>query len=212
MVLLAALRFPTILGPVYLASRGREAVDNTVIRVVPLAGSLHGAASGDPEWVDASQAALQQGPMRVQVISVSVHPLKTKSSPTKTIVTGEYLFIRLRTHQAETAGEFAAKRAQQLGRHLEQLLPTLRDKTGKVYQPRDVQELAAVESQRKSALFPVSFLDEVLVFEAPPNDVDYLRLEVAAEAWGGKGVFRFTIPGSMIEFKRSSPASLAAGR
>src|SRR5260370_11078430 len=44
-VLLAALLFPTILGPVYLASRGKEAVDLTVIRVVPLAGNLHGAAS-----------------------------------------------------------------------------------------------------------------------------------------------------------------------
>jgi hypothetical protein len=212
MVLLAALLFPTILGPVYLASRGVEAVAPNMIRVVPLVGSLHSATPGDPEWADASWAALHQGPMRVQVVSVSVHPLKAKSSPTKTIVTGEYLFIRLRIHRAEAAGEFAAKRAQKPGGNPEQLRPSLRDKTGRVYQPRDVQEVAVVENQRKSALFPVSFLDEVLVFEAPFNDVDYLRLEVPAEAWGGKGAFRFTIPGSMIESKRSSPAGLAAGR
>jgi len=207
-VLLVAVLFPSILGPVYVASRAKEIVDPAAIRAVPLAGNSPLVGPLDPEWVDASGAALQQGPLQVQVLSASVRP---KSSSVKTRPPAENLCIRLRTHQAEAASEFAAKRSQKPGRHVDQLRPTLRDNTGRVYQSRDVQEVAAVENQRKSALFPVSLQDEVLVFEAPNSGVEYLRLEVPAEVWGGRGAFRFTIPSSMIEFKASGVASAPRG-
>jgi hypothetical protein len=208
----SALLFPNLLGPRYLAFRGSEAVDPTAIRVIPVPGSRDNAALRDPEWADASQAALQQGPMQVQVLSASISPVKANSSPTKTIGQAEYLFIRLRTQQAEAASDFATKRTPVTGPRSEQPRPTLTDKTGRVYQAKDIQQVAAVENKRRSGVFPVSSHDEVIVFETPPSGLEFLRLEVPAEAWGRKGAFRFTIPGSMIEDKRSSAAGQAAGR
>ena len=187
-------------------------MDPVAIRAMPLPGSAETMGPADAAWVDASRAALQQGPMQVQVLSASIPSVKTKSSPTKTVAPPEHLYIRLRTHHAEAAGEFTTTRTQGPSHSSERTRPTLKDNTGRVYQPRDIQEVAAADNKRKSALFPVSVHDEVLVFEAPPSGVESLHLELPAEAWGRKGAFRFTIPGSMIEDKRSSPAGSTARR
>jgi hypothetical protein len=83
----------------------------------------------------------------------------------------------------------------------------LTDGTGKAYRLCDVQEIAALPNERRSSVFPVDFQDRVLVFEAPTRPED-LRLELAAEAWGGKGAFRFSIPGSMIHDERPAGAGV----
>lgn len=212
LVLLTAWFFPNLLGPRYLASRGRATVDTTTIRVLPAPGGSPIAGPLNPDWVDASQAVLQQGPLQVQVLSASIRSVKAKPSASKTSPPAEYLSIRLRMQRAEAASEFAANRSQMASPRFEQLRPTLTDKNGKVYQVRDVQEVTAADNKRKSALFPVSVQDEVFVFEAPTGGAEDLRLEVPVEALGGKGAFRFTIPGSMIEDKRFSPTGSAAGR
>src|SRR5439155_16021578 len=95
-VLLTALFLPKLLGPSYLASRNRRAVDPVAIRAIPLPGSAETMGPADAAWVDASRAALQQGPMQVQVLSASIPSVKTKSSPTKTVAPPEHLYIRLR--------------------------------------------------------------------------------------------------------------------
>jgi hypothetical protein len=43
-------------------------------------------------------------------------------------------------------------------------------------------------------------VDDVLVFRAV-SATSALRLELPAEAWGGQGVFRFTIPASMVTYR-----------
>jgi hypothetical protein len=197
-VLFTALLFPKILGPIYLTSRVRADVDPTVIRVVPLPGSPRNAAPANPDWVDASQAALHQGPLQVQVLAASFRPLQVQSSPTQKIPPGESLFIRLRIQHAQPAGALAAKGADRAGSRLDQASPRLTDPKGKVYPPRDVLEVAAVENQRRSSAGPVVVKDEVWRFEARPPARADLHLELPAEAWGGEGVFRFTIPASMI--------------
>jgi hypothetical protein len=55
-------------------------------------------------------------------------------------------------------------------------------------------------------LFPGKAVEDVLVFPAPAG-VGPLRLELPAAAWGGQGVFRFTIPASMLV----NPAPKAGG-
>jgi hypothetical protein len=146
--------------------------------------------------------------MHIQVMSATVGPAKAKSSPSKSIAPGERLFIRLRTHRAEAAGEFAAKR-QSPGPRLDKPRPKLTDDRGRVYQSRDVLEVTAVEKERKSSVFPVAYQDEVLVFEAPSPGLEYLHLEVPAEDWGGNTAFRFTIPSAMIGSKRSGQTGSA---
>jgi hypothetical protein len=174
----SALLLPHLLGPVYLGSRTREAVDSRAIRVVSFSGRGGAARPGEPESVEANQAALQQGPLHVQVISASIRSVKAKSAPAKHIPPGEYLFIRLRTHSVEAAGEFTAKRSPTPGHRFEKVQPRLMDKTGRVYPSRDIQEVVAEENENKRSVFPVTFQDEVLAFEPPGPDLEYLRLEV----------------------------------
>ena len=47
------------------------------------------------------------------------------------------------------------------------------------------------------SLSPGHGVEDVLVFDPPPA-TGPLRLDLPAEAWGGRGVFRFLVPASMI--------------
>jgi hypothetical protein len=196
LVLLTALLVPSMLGPSYLAYRARKAEDLTTIRVIPLLGDPSGAPA-NPDWVDASRAALQQGRLRVQIVSVLLgtdlpdadppEPAAHKKAPP-----GELLFIRLRIQQTV---EMSADRGQDAPA-VEQVRFNLTDNAGKDYRRREVRETTAADKGRKP--FPTALVDQVLAFEAPPADVAYLRLELPAAAWGGSGLFRFTIPNAMI--------------
>jgi hypothetical protein len=211
LVLLTAWLFPSLLGPAYLGSREREVADPAAVRVIPLTGGSENAAAEDPNWVDASRAALQQAKIRLQVMSASVGPLKAESSPKKESASGEALFIRLRRQLADAAGVVGTKPSQTMRKQLENHRPRLTDNSGKVYPLRNVQEVAA-QKERRPSVFPVNFQDAVLVFEAPGPGVENLRLEVPAEAWETKGPFRFTIPGSMIGGERGGRAGSSDGR
>jgi hypothetical protein len=204
-----ALLSPRFLGPVYRASRERIAADSTAIRVVPLPGCGVNSAPANPEWIDASQAALQQGGLQVQVLGAVVHPVKAQSSSTKRLQPGDYLCVRLRIQQVEAASAFADKRSGVPGPPLEKSRLRLTDDTGKVCGLRDVLDVAPVASDRKASVFPVLFQDEVFAFEAPPRGVKFVRLEVPVAA---PGVLRFTIPASMIQREGTGPGGLAGGR
>jgi hypothetical protein len=195
-MLLAASIFPGFLGPVYMASRAKGDGNATVIRAVPIAGSR---ASLDPEWVDATKASLQLGQINVQVTGVAIRRAgATKISSGKRIAPGEYCFVQLRTQGVVAASEFSAKLPQTQSSLDEVGRLKLTGSADKNYEFHGVLEVEAVDRQRERRAFPVSFQDHVLVFEAPAAEPNYLRLEIAAEAWGGKGAFRFTLPGSMI--------------
>jgi hypothetical protein len=195
-VLLTAVLLPSMLGPSYLAYRTRKMEDLTTIRAVPLAAASSSAPT-DPNWVDASRAALQQGRLRVQIVSVVAGPELTNLRATKPVAKKktaleEVLFIRLRIQRQVDMGADAVQ--ETLADEKEQ--PKLTDNAGKEYRQRDVQEATAETKGRKA--FPTALVDHVLVFEAPAGDVGYLRLELPAASWGGTGLFRFTIPSSMI--------------
>ena len=209
LVLVAAVRFPGLLGPDFLAYRTSDALDPEAMQVVPLPGSPPNAGPADPDWVDASRAGLQQGRLFIEVPDVSIGSVTATSASTRNISPGQYLLLRLRIKQIEVAGKFTAKRSQPP--LFAKVRPGLKDNTGKVYPLRDVQEVAAV-SERRAAVFPVVFQEGVFLFEPPAAGVAYLRLEVPAEAWGGRGAFRFTIPRSMLRAARAGSTGLADGR
>jgi hypothetical protein len=210
-VTVAALFFPALLGPMFRAAWERGRVDPTAIRIIPLAGEV---GTADPEWVDASRAALEQGRVRVEVVSASVGPDKAKSAAPKKGPPPECLFVRLRTRRVEKPGEFA-QRKDKTGQRLERPRPRLTDAAGKVYEPREVVEAAPEKrkTDKRSGLFPVTVQEEEFVFEAPPASAS-LRLEIAAATWGGTGAFRFTIPGSMIRHEGgpASPSGVSGGK
>jgi hypothetical protein len=195
-VFLIALCAPSFLGPVFLAGRERDTVDPTVIRVVPLTGKTDIAAPG-PDWVDASHVALQQGLLRLQVISVWIDA-NSRETKTKTASTNEMLIIRLRIHRDDAASSGDSLRFSPGEAGFK-----LTDNTGKVYRQLDIREA----SPKDRKVFPVALVDQDIVVEAPNRHVDYLRLEMPAPA---SGMFRFQIPGSMI--RRPLTSSLAGGR
>jgi hypothetical protein len=190
-----ALLVPGLLGPAYRAFRERDRRDPAVIRAVPLPGRPAGEQPETADWVDASRAALQQNRLRVQVAGASVSAVRARGAANKKSRPEEVLFIRLRVHQAEGGPEFVAGPRGPAGPG-ERPQPTLTDNTGKVYAPRAAPE--AAEGENKSVRFPLTVLDEVFVFEAPPPGLEFLRLEVPVAAWGGSGTFRFTIPAAMV--------------
>ena len=147
----------------------------------------------------------------MQVISASVRRVQAKSTPNKKIPPGDYHFIRLRVQQ-DAASASAAKRDHGPGSRLEKAAPRLTDNTGKVYPLCDVVEMAPAPNERRSSVFPAGFQDQLLVFEASATRPENLRLEVPAEAWGGKGALRFSIPASMIKDERTGSADLTGGR
>jgi hypothetical protein len=197
-ILVAAWLFPGLLGPAYLASRDKGLQDPAAIRVVPLPGSPASVAAESPDWIDASRAALQQGGLRLQVVSAWVGPAE-EAPPKKKGTREEYLFIRLRTRQVQDAGPSDSRSAPPERRDV-QHHPTLTDNTGKVYQERKGPE--RVESGATSSKFPLAIVDEVLAFEPPSAGREYLRLEVPAAGWGRPGAFRFTVPNTMVNRPR----------
>jgi hypothetical protein len=210
LVFLIAVFSPDLLGPVYRFSRQRDTTDPTAVRVVPLPGKGNEAIPTDPEWVDASRAALQQGRMRVQVIGATIVSGKAKSSAETKGPTEPSLLLRLRTQRVQSGSELAEKSPPRR----EPLRPRLTDGTGKAYQQRDSQEVGAT-NPRKEGLFPVAYQDEVFVFEAPAEGLGSLRLEIPADAWGGKGALRFTIPSALIRSERAGsvgPGGLPGGK
>jgi hypothetical protein len=206
MILLTALFLPEYLGSAYLASRTKGGVDPAVIRAIPLDGSFDRSASLDPEWVDATKASLQLGQVNVQVLSVSFRRADAvQSAAGKKIAPGNYCFVRIRTQEQVAAGQFSAKRSQTHSSHVEDARLTLTGSQDRSYECHGFLKVEAVDKQRKGPAFPVSVQDHVFIFEAPAARPGHLRLEIAAEAWGGEGAFRFTIPGSMITDERGRP-------
>src|SRR5262249_43763447 len=204
--LLAAWFFPELLGPAYMASRAKGSVDPTAIRAVPIEGSFHSSGPLDPEWVDASKASLQLGQVNVQVMNVSIRRAEAvKSATGKRIAPGDYCFVRIRTQEQVAASQFSVNRSQTHSSPIEEAVLSLTGSENKSYELRGVLKVEAVGKQRKGLAFPVSFQDYVFLFEAPAARPDHLRLEIAGDAWGGEGAFRFTIPRSMITDERGKP-------
>jgi hypothetical protein len=202
-ILNVALFLPAVLGPTYDRSRQRGDPDRNVLRVVPL-GSMP-VISQTPEWVNASQYALQRGDLRVQIVGVSIDPVPgtTKSKP-KSPQPGT-LLVRVRVTLAERqpGGEnksldWTQNRENKPfgGNRIPN--PALTDVGGKSYAFRESKVFDSVGGKRGANLFPVQTADEVLAFEAPPEGWESLRLEAPAAAWGGAGVFRFTIPATIL--------------
>jgi hypothetical protein len=206
-ILLTALFFPEHLGPVYMAFRVKGGVDATGIRAVPIEGNFNSSAPLDSDWVDAAKASLQFGRVNVQVLGVTIRRAEgVKSSAGKRLPAGNYCFVRIRIQEQVAASQFSANQSQARGSPLEDALLKLTGSENKSYELHGVVKVDVVDKQRRGPAFPMSFRDHVFIFEAPASRQDHLRLEIAADAWGGEGAFRFTIPGPMIIDERGKPS------
>jgi hypothetical protein len=170
--------------------------DPMVIRRIPLVGSV--GASRSDEWVDASQLALQQDQVRVQVTQVAIGPIESASNSKKKENQKNYLQIRLRTYRVQDSNAFVANRFESPYPRADKPRPTVTDRSGMVHQPLNLLSAESAEQYRRSTVFPVSIVDDVFIFDAFPLDDADVRLEIPTAAWGGVGAFRFRIPNAMI--------------
>src|SRR5262249_22010796 len=85
--------------------------------------------------------------------------------------------------------------------------PKLKDNFGNTYRRIDFGLATHVRGQVSSeSIHPGKGVDDVIVFEAPINRVQFLRLELPASAVGEPGKLRFQIPRAMVFAKEEAEA------
>ena len=55
-----------------------------------------------------------------------------------------------------------------------------------------------VARNERASIYPAKSLTDVLVFEPPVSQVQYLRLELPGDNFGGSGMIRIQIPAAML--------------
>jgi hypothetical protein len=173
-------------------------------------GGLRRATGREIVWVDASHDALVHGDVRLSVNKpvvvgpVNFVPVQGKQSPS-----ARGLVIGLRITNAGVARNVNYSNWGDSPRPQGNLFlgpqqdgPVLRDNQGKAYAVKAFGAGWVVKGKAAAASIPPGkTLDDVLVFEAPPANIEFLRLELPASAVGAEGRLHIEIPRQMIEFR-----------
>jgi hypothetical protein len=199
LVLAAALADPALLGPRYAASRRPTNYDPDAVRFVPLRLSRDGSTGLEADGrADASRAAIQQGMVRVQVVGAAVGPVQVVDAKRK-YTKQRYLALAVRVQHL---GNGPSVRFVHWGTTGERSVPAATaEASGRKLSAADLGSQVAAGTTYGHDLFPGKLVDDLLVFEAPAQPGP-LRVDLPAEAWGGRGVFRFQVPASMITARR----------
>jgi hypothetical protein len=162
-------------------------------------GGLRHPAEGDTLWVDAGRDALHHDDVRLRIVSAVVGPAEFEPQSGRQPPRDRCLVLGLRltnagvTRKINYAGWGGKDPAAQ---------PVLRDNRGKAYPLKTFAAGWVVKGRAgEAAIPPGKSLDDVLVFEAPPDDISYLRLELPAAPVGAKGQLRMEVPKRMMAFR-----------
>lgn len=162
-------------------------------------GDLRPAAAGETLWADAGKDALHQGDVRLRVVAAMVGPVRFEPIHGRRPAAERGLVIRLRV---TNAGITRALPYTGWGGEEMPEAPLLHDNQGKSYRLKSFStDRVVVGRALKSSIPSGKSLEDVVVFEAPPPTVEWLRLELPAAAAGGAGMLRFEIPKHTIVFR-----------
>jgi len=166
--------------------------------VIPVGKEVPEPQSGEesgPEAVDVRGKELQQGDLRVRVVSVMTRVVEFKKpAPTRPPLQ-RFLVIGLRLYNLGITRRIPYESWGETGTGKE---ARLTDEAGKSYRLWNFGSAQVVGHVRSKNLTPGTVLDDVLVFETPPSSVRSLRLELPAESAGGTGTFKLRIPREAI--------------
>jgi hypothetical protein len=154
---------------------------------------------GRAEWADAATTALRQRDVHIRIVSAKVDapPLKRSAAGADT---SQALVILVQiANSARTAP------AGYQGLLKGATPPALTDERGKSYPLRRYPPDAL-----DSTITSNKPVQEWLVFEPVAADVESVKLELPASAWGGSGMCRFHIPRSMMAPPKSTASSAHA--
>jgi hypothetical protein len=194
-VLLAAL-----LGPAVIASWFERSRRPTSLSGPPRGGPVSAVTfDGKPAartaaWIDAHAFAAEQGGLRVRVLSAVVRPAYSTNASKESPL---FLHVQL-TLSNVTAEDLLAYAGWGPGK----TSAVLRDNRGREYK---TQAPPTGGRGRLLVIEPQDSVGDTLLFDPPPDSVDYLRLELPAAAANGEGMLRFEIPKEMIEFPAKPP-------
>lgn len=199
LVLAVALFAPGLLGPRYEVSRIRSDYDPEAVRMIPLKLGRDSASGLEANgWADASRAAVQQGNVRVQVTGAVVGPVQVVDSK-KRYTKFPLLAVGVRVQHL---GHGPLFRFVHWGTTGERTVPqVVATRDGTRLTPAHLGADVPAGVTYGHDVYETRALDDLLVFEAPAGHGP-VRLELPAEAWGGRGSFRFQIPASMIVTQR----------
>jgi hypothetical protein len=202
------------LGAFALIQAGKDKSSENQLTQVPLRHAMNSAGSrensnADSDWVDAGTNAVQHGDVRVRLISINIGPVDFQEAsgpqkgssprPAQKRPGEKYLVIKLRISNAGAGQLIQYISWSHPSPQPESGVVSLRDVGGKQYPLKFFPPGRDVVGQVTNASIPPSkWVDDVLVFAPPTGRVEYLRLELPAEAAGSKGSFRLQIPGRMI--------------
>jgi len=152
----------------------------------------------ESDWVDAGSGSIRMGDLHVRIenikVDVPVQTTGTAASPASrrlliTITLANTGHVRTFSY----AGQWTGKN-----------MPALRDNQGRFYLLREGTGKAHVGQIVRAVLRPVTHMEDVLAFDLPGPDIEYLELEIPAAAWMGQGMCRFRIPRAMIVWPAKS--------
>jgi hypothetical protein len=193
-VLVIASFWPGLLSPLPPAEYIAPPSGPTGPLAVPLAGE---GAEPAPDWVDASKHYAQIGDLRVRVMQVRRGPAASTDEP-RPPGTEECLHIALRVYNAGTS-----RRLEYRGWGLPAdpggPAVVLLDDRGQTCRLRSLGPGGEAAGQVRSAsIAPLRPIDDVLLFDLPAANVEFLRLELPAAAVGEAGTLRLQLPRSLF--------------
>jgi hypothetical protein len=170
-------------------------------KTVPLRTQANRSESRHLEagWVDASQEAVQFGDVRVKLVSATIGPAELKLPKGKKPPKEKYLIVKVRVSNAGAERVVQFRSWYEAAVRGEQAAAVLQDNQGKTYPmkvfPPDVEVVGRVT---QATLPPGKKVEDLLIFEWRPTQVEFLRLELPASVFGSSGAVRMQIPGSVM--------------
>lgn len=171
-------------------------------KTVPLRNQANrsGTDHAPNDWVDASQEAVQLGDVRVRLVSATIGTVELKDSKGKKRPSEKCLILKVRVSNAGAERVVQFSSWYKPGSLSEKGVPLLHDNQGKLYSLKSFPaDLELVGRITQAVLPPSKKVEDVLIFEGRPTQVEFLRLELPASAFGSAGVVRMQIPGRMIQ-------------
>lgn len=152
----------------------------------------------DQEWPDATTSAVEQDNIQVRVVGVTIDFVQGKSF-------GDFksqeklLKIELVIENKHTNRKISFEGWGSSSTFLADDAPHVSDNFGNAYKRISFGLGSRIDGQASSeSIYPGKQAKDLLVFEAPVENVDYLRLELPATNFGGTGKLRLQIPKTMI--------------
>src|SRR5207244_3148910 len=143
----------------------------------------------------------QQDGMRVRVAAVQVKAVELRDAQGRRQPGEICLLIRLRVSNASVDRLVDYKSWGESRAKDQTAMPRLTDDSGKEYRLKDFGSgWTIVGHVPKASLATAKWVDDVLVFQAPPPRIAYLRLELPGAAIGLNSKFQLEIPRRMISF------------